>query len=137
MIFINSKAYKWLFKKMIAILMSIVIWYSTARLPALDLELDLDDLNLPPKEDIQSDLDISKVIMANLSAEEADLCPDKAAVEPMEVNSSDQAVEQVDPAQTQDQCPASTSPGNTHIYILHVLMVPTVNALFCASTEFP
>uniref|UniRef100_K1PS34 Disks large-associated protein 5 n=1 Tax=Magallana gigas TaxID=29159 RepID=K1PS34_MAGGI len=80
-----------------------------SRLPALDLELDLDDLNLPPKEDIQSDLDISKVIMANLSAEEADLCPDKAAVEPMEVNSSDQAVEQVDTAQTQDQCPASTS----------------------------
>nr|XP_034312525.1 disks large-associated protein 5 isoform X2 [Crassostrea gigas] len=82
-----------------------------SRLPALDLELDLDDLNLPPKEDIQSDLDISKVIMANLSAEEADLCPDKAAVEPMEVNSSDQGVEQVDPAQTQDQCPASTSSG--------------------------
>lgn len=74
--------------------------------------------------------------MANLSAEEADLCADKAAVEPMEVNSSDQAVEQVDTAQTQDQCPASTSSGNTHIYILHVLMVHTVNALFCASTEF-
>lgn len=55
--------------------------------------------------------------MANLSAEEADLCPDKAAVEPMEVNSSDQGVEQVDPAQTQDQCPASTSSGNTHIHI--------------------
>lgn len=72
--------------------------------------------------------------MANLSAEEADLCPNKAAVEPMEVNSSDKAVEQVDTAQTQDQCPASTNSGNTHMYILHVLMVPTVNALFYAST---
>ncbi|XP_062601997.1 neurofilament heavy polypeptide-like [Saccostrea cucullata] len=39
-----------------------------SKIPSLDLELDLDDLDLPPKEDIKSDLDISKVIMANLNS---------------------------------------------------------------------
>ncbi|XP_061175405.1 uncharacterized protein LOC133184373 [Saccostrea echinata] len=39
-----------------------------SRIPSLDLELDLDDLDLPPKEEVKSDLDISKVIMANLNS---------------------------------------------------------------------
>lgn len=91
--------------------------FYTARLPALDLELDLDDLNLPPKEEIHSDLDISKVIMANLnssmSADEAELVAALSPVKQMDnnENASDPAVGQQVTTTTQDKDTTAESSG--------------------------
>lgn len=80
-------------------------------MPVLNLELDLDDLNLPPKEEVQNDLDISKVILANLnsslSADEYDAEPTavQTSVEQMEVAASDS------PKAQQDSDTASSSTG--------------------------